>query len=83
VYLIGMGIISWQGQFSGQSSKTPLPPTNTNAIPFWWDMLVVAGFSLIIFFWAQAAKLPRQEMLDLVARQSAAPEADLPPAPRH
>jgi amino acid transporter len=82
-YLIGMGIISWQGQFSGQSSKTPLPPTNTNAIPFWWDMVVLAVFSLIIFFWAQAVKLPRQEMLDLVARQSAAPEADLPPAPRH
>src|ERR1700733_11812882 len=83
VYLIGMGIISWQGQFSGQSSTTPLAPTNTNAIPFWWDMVVVAGFSLAIFFWAQAVKLPRQEMLDLVARQSAAPEADLPPAPRH
>ena len=54
VYLIGMGIISWQGQFSGQSSKTPLPPTNTGNIPFWWDMLVVAAFSLAIYYWAQA-----------------------------
>jgi hypothetical protein len=83
VYLIGMGIISWGGQFSGQSSKTPLPPTNTNFLPFWVDMLVVAAFSLVIFFWAQAVKLPREEMLYLVGRQSAAPEADLPPAPRH
>jgi amino acid transporter len=83
VYLIGMGIISWQGQFSGQSSKTPLAPTNTGNLPFWWDMLVVAGFSLAIFYWAQAAKLKRADMLDLVARQSAAPVDDLPEMPRH
>ncbi len=74
VYLIGMGIISWQGQFSGQSSTTPLPPTNTSNIPFWWDMLVVAGFSVVIYFWAQYARLPREEMLDLVGRQSGAVE---------
>jgi hypothetical protein len=33
-------------------------------------MLIVAVFSLVIFFWAQAVRLPRQEMLDLVERQS-------------
>ena len=82
VYLIGMGIISWQGQFSGQSSKTPLAPTNTGNIPFWWDMVVVAGFSLIIYYWAQATKLSRRDMLDLVGRQSVSSD-DLPPAPRH
>src|SRR5450755_4563055 len=39
VYLIGMGIISWQGQYSGapSSDKHPQPPTNTFNIPFWWD----------------------------------------------
>ena len=78
VYLIGMGIISWQGQYSGQSSKTPLPPTNTGHIPFWWDMLVVAVFSLIIYYWAMAVKLSRKEMLDLVNRQAGeAPEPQL------
>ena len=59
VYLIGMGIISWQGQYSGTSEKHPLPPTNTFNIPFWWDMLVVAGFSLIIYYWAQHVRLSR------------------------
>jgi hypothetical protein len=83
VYLIGMGIISWQGQFSGQSSKTPLAPTSTGNLPFWWDMLVVAAFSLAIYYWAQRTKLPRREMLDLVGRQSAAPADELPDAPRH
>jgi amino acid transporter len=78
VYLIGMGLISWQGQYSGQSSKTPLPPTNTGNIPFWLDMLVVAVFSLIIYYWAMAVKLSRKEMLDLVNRQAGeAPEPRL------
>ena len=46
------------------------PPVNTNNIPFWWDLLVVAGFSLIIYYWAQATRLSRNEMLNLVNRQS-------------
>ncbi len=84
VYLIGMGIISWQGQFSGAAStdKHPLPPTNTGNLPFWWDMLVVAGFSLLIYYWAMAVKLPRREMLNLVDRQAAHSD-ELPEAPRH
>ncbi len=81
VWLIGMGIISWQGQYSGAASKDkhPQPPTNTFNIPFWWDMAAVAGFSLLIYLWAQAVKLPRHEMLALVEKQSG--EEELPPAP--
>ena len=73
VWLIGMGIISWQGQYSGGAV---LPPANTNHIPLYWDILVVTAFSLIIYYWAMAVKLPRQEMLDLVNRQSG--EEELP-----
>jgi amino acid transporter len=70
VWLIGLGIISWQGVYSGQSSKTPLPPVNTGHLHFWWDMLVTIVFSLIIYFWAMHSRLPREEMLALVAEQS-------------
>jgi amino acid transporter len=72
-YLIGMGIISWQGQFSGGAVASPV---NTGNIPFWWDLLVVAGFSLIIYIWALYTRLPREEMLALVEKQGAMP--DLP-----
>jgi len=72
VYLIGMGLISWQGQYSGGAIQAPV---NTNNIPFWWDMVIVAAFSLVIYFWAMATKLPRDEMMNLVARQSAPAEA--------
>ncbi len=77
-WLIGLGILSWQGQFSGGAV---LAPVNTNNIPFWWDIVAVAGFSLIIYYWAMWTKLPREEMLDLVNRQAG--EQELPPAPRH
>jgi amino acid transporter len=77
VYLIGMGIISWLGQYSGQSSHTPLAPTNTNTIGLWYDLLVVGLFSLGIYYWAMYTKLPRDEMLALVEAQ--AQEVDVPP----
>jgi amino acid transporter len=73
VWLIGLGIISWQGQYSGGGS---LAPINTNNIPFWWDIVVVAGFSLAIYYWAMYTKLSKEEMLRLVNRQSG--EQELP-----
>jgi amino acid transporter len=75
VYLIGMGIISWLGQYGGGGT---LPPTNTNTIGLWWDLLVIALFSLVIYYWALWVRLPREEMLALVEAQSG--EEDVPPA---
>jgi amino acid transporter len=71
-YLIGMGIISWLGQFSGGAVAAPV---NTKTIPFWWDMVVVAVFSLAIYYWAMYTRLPRDEMLNLVERQAVPAEA--------
>jgi amino acid transporter len=84
VWLIGMGIISWQGQYSGAASsdKHPQPPTNTFNIPFWWDILIVVAFSVAIYFWAMRTKLSRQEMLALVNKQGGG-EEELPPPIRH
>jgi amino acid transporter len=76
VYLIGMGIISWQGQYSGGAVAAPV---NTGHIPFWWDMVVVAAFSLAIYYWAMATKLSRNEMLNLVNRQAAPGDIDETP----
>jgi hypothetical protein len=33
-------------------------------------LLIVIAFSLVIYFWAQAVRLPKEEMLELVGRQS-------------
>jgi amino acid transporter len=72
-YLIGMGIISWQGQYG---------PDNTFRIPFGWDFVVVAVFSLAVYYWAVATSLPREEMLRLVSLQGAR-MSDVPDMPRH
>jgi amino acid transporter len=66
-YLIGMGVISWNGQYNGASDAKPLA---TLHLHFGIDMLVVAVFSLVIYYWAQATKLPAAEMQLLVDRQS-------------
>ncbi|SOD88439.1 APC family permease [Streptomyces sp. Ag109_G2-15] len=42
-YLIGLGAISWFGSFGGNGT-----------IPLWWDILVIAVFSLAIYYWAKA-----------------------------
>jgi amino acid transporter len=68
VWLIGLGIISWMGQYSGGGVVAPL---NTGDIPFWWDIVVVAGFSVAIYYWAMYSRLPRERMLELVNRQAA------------
>jgi amino acid transporter len=73
VYLVGMGIISWQGQYG---------PDNTFRIPFGPDMLIILGWTLIIYFWATATALPREEVLRLVELQSAR-MSDAPEQPRH
>jgi amino acid transporter len=78
-YLIGMGIISWQGQYSGEASMAP--PLNTGHIAFWWDLLLVAGFSLAIYYWAIYTCLPREETLALINAQSG--QEELPDTGMH
>ena len=73
VYIIGMGIISWQGQFSGGAVLAPL---NTGRIPFWVDIPVVAAWAVIIFVWAYFAALPRDEM-ELIIGEQAGVAADI------
>ena len=61
VYLIGMGVLSWQGRYC---SKGPADTTScgaTDAIPQWWDLGIIAVFSLLIYYWAIAVRLPDEE----------------------
>ena len=44
--------------------------------------MAVAGFSLVIYYWAMAVKLPKEEMLNLVGKQ-AGQASELPEMPRH
>jgi amino acid transporter len=65
VYLLGLGLISWQGGFGG-----------TGRLGLWWDMLVVTVFSLAIYYWARASASRTQDIEHAIDQ---APVPDTPP----
>jgi amino acid transporter len=67
VCLIGMGVIVYLSDFG---------PMKHPVFPLWWDMVVVAGFSLLVYFWAQRVALPTEKMEELIA-DGARQESDL------
>jgi amino acid transporter len=71
-FLLGNGIISWMGQYG---------PDNTGRIPSGYDLLILAAFNLVIFYWAVAVRLPRDEMLKIVALEAQRTEAEAGRAP--
>ncbi|ARF78217.1 APC family permease [Kitasatospora aureofaciens] len=53
VYLIGMGIVSWQGSFGVGAQGN---------LPLWWDIGVVVVFSLVVYYWALSVALPAEDI---------------------
>jgi amino acid transporter len=49
VYLVGMGLIVYLSDFG---------PLKNPIFPLWWDMVAVAAFSLVVFYWALRVALP-------------------------
>ena len=35
-------------------------------IPLWWDIVTVAVFSLVIYYWAMRSRLPTEEIEEMV-----------------
>ncbi|MFB7500820.1 APC family permease [Streptomyces sp. NPDC056161] len=65
-YLAGLGLISWQGGFGGQGH-----------IGLWWDILVIAAFSLAIYYWAKGTASRPEEI------ERSIEEVTLTEAPAH
>lgn len=75
-YLIGMGIISYIGAFPGKPGagilngiwglNHTLVGGKGTILPFWWSMLVVAVFSLAIYYWAVMTRLPSADVDEYV-----------------
>jgi amino acid transporter len=96
-YLIGMGVISFFGQFGtggaigGLIGKNALGVSTFMVggtgfipgdfgIPFWWDLLVVAVFSLVIYYAAMALRLPEAKV-DVYAAGLYPPEGEMVDSP--
>ena len=57
-WLIGLALISWQGQYtSSPSTVFGLTLTPTLNLPTWWDLLVIAVWALVIYYWAVAVTM--------------------------
>lgn len=64
VYLLGMGFIDWISDFGPLHSFLFKKPILDN----WWiDIIVVAAFSLVIYYWAQAVALPAEKIEEAIA----------------
>jgi amino acid transporter len=61
VYLVGMGLIVYLSDFG---------PLKNPVFPLWWDMLAVAVFSVLVYFWAQRVALPAERIEQTIAESS-------------
>lgn len=70
-WLIGLGLIDYLGQFpltkpsSGWPFGVALLAQGT--IPFWWDLVAVAAYSLVVFYMAVYFAQPRELVAQAVA----------------
>ncbi len=69
-YLLGMGIISWQGAYG---------PDNTGRLAYPYDILVVALFSLAIYYWAVLWGSQTTEEMEQRIEEQAVPAAEAEP----
>ncbi len=60
-WILGMVLIGLAGRY-GDGSKSWLPE--------WIDLLVVIGFSLVIFYWAVQETMPRTKVQEAIAKDS-------------
>jgi amino acid transporter len=70
-WLIGLGIISYLGQFPSTKPDSGWPFSITllakQTIPFWWDLVTIAMFSLVIFYLAVRFAQPHKYVAEAVA----------------
>ena len=74
-YVVGLGVISYLGSF-GPSDAIPLIGLKgaTNALQFGWDILVMALFSIVIYYLAIGLRLPRERAQEYIGDLTAEAE---------
>ena len=70
-WLVGLGIISYLGQFPDKAPKSGwafnLVLTANQTIPFWWDLVSIAAFSLVVYFLAVRFAQPQARVAEALA----------------
>jgi amino acid transporter len=73
-WLLGLAALSYVGQYESPDDLVFGLPH----IPFWWDIAAVSAWSIVIYYWALAVRLPRTEVLNLLTQVH---EGDSPAGP--
>jgi len=68
-WLVGLCVIAWLGRYDGYGPFKVFGLTllATNRIPNYWDLVVVAAWSLVIYYWATNSALSREKVQEAVA----------------
>jgi amino acid transporter len=77
-WLAGLGVISWQGQYTSSVTTVfgiTLNPTLN--IGQWWDLGLIAIYSLGIYYWAARSGMPRQKVQEAVENVEAEASVEL------
>jgi amino acid transporter len=61
VYLVGIGVITYVSAFG------PLTQPLFGGAAVWWDIVLVAVFSLLIFYWAMRSALPTEKIKEMIS----------------
>jgi amino acid transporter len=77
-WLIGLLMLAWAGRYDG-SPTTVFGVTllATNKLPNWVDLAVVAGWALVIYYWAVNSTLPKAKVQEAVAEVEAEASIEL------
>ena len=77
-WLLGLGIISWQGQYTSATTTVfGLTLNPTLRIGQWWDLGLIAIFSLAIYYWAVHSGMPREKVQEAVESVEAEASVEL------
>ena len=74
-WLAGVLIISWQGRYDA-ASVFGVNLVATQRLPNWWDLAVLAAFSLVIYYWAVYSTMSHNKVQAAV--RDVELEADIP-----
>jgi amino acid transporter len=80
-WLAGLILISWVGRYDAATPKIfGLTLLATKKVPNWWDLALMAGFSLVIFYWAVASTMSHEKVIAAVedVESEASLELDVP-----
>jgi amino acid transporter len=70
-WLVGLGVISFLGQFPSKAPDSGwafhLVLKAHQSIPFWWDLVTIAAFSLVVYYAGVRFALPRARVHEAVA----------------